>query len=166
MLLDDGTNDPLVRADHGRLVAAAERADIRVSVVQHRRGTDVDRYAALLQTGMFAAVYLSVGLGRSAGVSTARGARPGRLSGLVTEADDELAPAHPGPQPEQRRGDRARSCPTTSADRRRAVAAVREGGGQEVAEQRRPDLAHAPASRPRSPRRGRRTVGGQRGVPR
>ena len=68
VLLDDGTNDPLVRADHGRLVAAAERADVRVSVVQHRRGTDVDRYAALLQTGMFAAVYLSVGLGRSAGV--------------------------------------------------------------------------------------------------
>ena len=33
-------------------------------VVQHRPGDDVDRYAALLQTGMFAAVYLGVGLGR------------------------------------------------------------------------------------------------------
>ena len=47
-------------------IAAAERADIRVTVVQHRTGSDVDRYAALLQTGMFAAVYLAVGLGRSA----------------------------------------------------------------------------------------------------
>ena len=64
VLLDDGTSDPLVRADHGRLVAAAERADVRVSVVQHRSGSEVERYAALLQTGMFAAVYLSVGLGR------------------------------------------------------------------------------------------------------
>ena len=65
VLLDDGNNDPLIRADHGRLVAAAERADVRVSVVQHRSGSDVDRYAALLQTGMFAAVYLSVGLRRT-----------------------------------------------------------------------------------------------------
>ena len=56
---------PLVRADHGRLVAAAERADVRSSVVQHDRGSEVERYAALLQTGMFAAVYLSVGLGRA-----------------------------------------------------------------------------------------------------
>ncbi len=68
VLLDDGTSDPLVRADHGRLVAAAERADVRVTVVEHRRGSDVERYAALLQTGMFAAVYLSVGLGRTTAV--------------------------------------------------------------------------------------------------
>src|SRR3954470_10320819 len=68
VLLDDGNSDPLVRSDHGRLVAAAERADVRVTVLQHRRGSDVDRYAALLQTGMFAAVYLSVGLGRTSSV--------------------------------------------------------------------------------------------------
>ncbi|SEQ01036.1 SIS domain-containing protein [Microlunatus flavus] len=65
VLLDDGNSSPVVRADHGRLVAAAERADVRASVVQHRHGSDVERYAALLQTGMFAAVYLSVGLGRT-----------------------------------------------------------------------------------------------------
>ena len=65
VLLDDGNSDPLVRADHGRLVAAAERNDVRVSPLQHRTGSDVERYVALLQTGMFSAVYLSVGLGRT-----------------------------------------------------------------------------------------------------
>ena len=65
VLLDDGNIDPLVRADQGRLVAAAERNDVRVAPVQHRTGSDVERYATLLQTGMFTAVYLSVGLGRA-----------------------------------------------------------------------------------------------------
>ena len=65
MLLEDGHADPVVRADRGRLVATAERNDVRVSLVQHREGSDVERYVALLQTGMFAAVYLSVGLGRA-----------------------------------------------------------------------------------------------------
>ncbi len=67
MLLEDGNADPVVAADRARLLATAERNDVRVSPVQHREGTDVERYAALLQTGMFAAVYLSVGLGRAGG---------------------------------------------------------------------------------------------------
>ena len=65
MLLDDGNNDSLIRSDHARLVAAAERNDVRVCIIAHWQGSDVERYATLLQTGMFAAVYLSVGLGRS-----------------------------------------------------------------------------------------------------
>ncbi len=64
VLLDDGNNDGTIRSDHTRLVVAAERNDIRVCPVAHHNGTDVERYAALLQTGMFAAVYLSIGLGR------------------------------------------------------------------------------------------------------
>ncbi len=64
VLLDDGNNDSIIRTDHTRLLAAADRNDIRVCPVAHRNGTDVERYAALLQTGMFGAVYLSVGLGR------------------------------------------------------------------------------------------------------
>jgi len=32
--------------------------------VQHASGSDVERYATVLQTGMYAAVYLAVGLGR------------------------------------------------------------------------------------------------------
>ena len=62
--MDDGNDDALIRSDHARLLAAAERNDIRVCPIAHRSGSDVERYAGLLQTGMFAAVYLSVGLGR------------------------------------------------------------------------------------------------------
>ena len=65
-LLDDGNHDPIIRTDHTRLVAAAERNDVRVTTVAHQTGSDVERYATLLQTGMFSAVYLAVGLGRSA----------------------------------------------------------------------------------------------------
>ena len=65
VLLDDGNTESLIRTDHQRLAAAAERNDIRVCPIAHWSGSDVERYATLLQTGMFAAVYLAVGLGRS-----------------------------------------------------------------------------------------------------
>ena len=65
LLLDDGNRDPLIRSDQGRLAAAADRTEIRVCPIVHDRGSDVERYAALLQTGMYTAVYLSVGLGRT-----------------------------------------------------------------------------------------------------
>lgn len=64
VLLDDGNDDPHIRAAQTRLVAAADRNEIRVCKVVHRQGSDVERYATLLQTGMFGAVYLAVGLGR------------------------------------------------------------------------------------------------------
>lgn len=65
VLLDDGNSESLIRTDHQRLVTSAERNDIRVCTIAHWSGSDVERYATLLQTGMFAAVYLAVGLGRS-----------------------------------------------------------------------------------------------------
>ena len=68
VLLDDGSHDALVRRDRNRLKAAAEHQDIRVCTISHTAGADVERYATLLQTGMFAAVYLAVGLGRYAEV--------------------------------------------------------------------------------------------------
>jgi len=64
VLLDDGSQDSLVRRDLNRLRAAAEHQDVRVCTVSQHHGSDVERYARLLQTGMFAAVYLAVGLGR------------------------------------------------------------------------------------------------------
>ncbi|WP_375432674.1 SIS domain-containing protein [uncultured Friedmanniella sp.] len=64
VLLDDGSQDALVRRDLRRLMAAAEHQDIRVATISHHAGSEVERYAALLQTGLFAAVYLAVGLGR------------------------------------------------------------------------------------------------------
>jgi hypothetical protein len=65
VLLDDGNTESLIRSDHQRLVSAAERNEVRVCPIAHWSGSDVERYASLLQTGMFAAVYLAVGLGRS-----------------------------------------------------------------------------------------------------
>jgi phosphoglucose isomerase-like protein len=64
VLLDDGSQDSLVRRDLNRLRAAAEHQDIRICTVAHRHGSDVERYVTLLQTGMFASIYLAVGLGR------------------------------------------------------------------------------------------------------
>jgi hypothetical protein len=65
LLLDDGNNEAIIRSDHERLLAAAELNDVRVCTIAHWTGSDVERYASLLQTGMYAAVYLAVGLGRS-----------------------------------------------------------------------------------------------------
>lgn len=64
VILDDGNPEEPIKTAQARLQAAAERNDIRVCVVQHATGSDVERYATLLQTGMYAAVYLAVGLGR------------------------------------------------------------------------------------------------------
>jgi hypothetical protein len=64
VLLDDGSHDALVRRDHNRLRAAAEHQDTRICTISHHTGSDVERYVRLLQTGMFASVYLAVGLGR------------------------------------------------------------------------------------------------------
>ena len=64
VIVDDGNPEEPIKTAQARLQAAAERNDIRVCVVQHAHGSDVERYATLLQTGMYAAVYLAVGLGR------------------------------------------------------------------------------------------------------
>jgi hypothetical protein len=64
VVMDDGNGDALIRAAQTRLTAAAERNDVRVCLVAHRSGSDVERYVTLLQTGMFASVYFAVGLGR------------------------------------------------------------------------------------------------------
>ena len=64
VMLDDGNLDDPIRVAQNRLMGAADRNDIRVCRIAHPSGSDVERYAALLQTGMFAAVYLAVGLGR------------------------------------------------------------------------------------------------------
>ncbi len=64
VVLDDGNADAIGRSAQTRLTAAAERNDVRVCLVAHRSGSDVERYVTLLQTGMFASVYFAVGLGR------------------------------------------------------------------------------------------------------
>lgn len=64
VLLDDGTDEELVRTEQHRLREAADRHDVRVCPVRHPHGTDLERYVTLLQTGLYAAVYLAIGLGR------------------------------------------------------------------------------------------------------
>lgn len=62
LVLDDGHGDEMVQVARNRLVAMAEGRDVRVNVVQHHDGSELSRYAALLQTGFYAAAYLEVGL--------------------------------------------------------------------------------------------------------
>lgn len=64
VILDDGTGDQLTNAEQNRLREVADSADIRVCLVQQHSGGDLDRYAGLLQTGLYGAIYLAVGLGR------------------------------------------------------------------------------------------------------
>jgi Bacterial phospho-glucose isomerase C-terminal SIS domain len=64
VVLDDGSDEPPVREQRGRLEEAAREHDVRVETVAAPEGEDVARYAALLATGTYAAAYLRVGLGR------------------------------------------------------------------------------------------------------
>ena len=63
VLLDDGSDDPVQRAERGRLTSAADARGVRVEVVSAEAPGDVARYAELLLSGTYAAEYLSLGLG-------------------------------------------------------------------------------------------------------
>lgn len=65
VVLDDGHGAEAVRAERTRLTALADDRGIRVCLVSHVDGSELARYAALLQTGLYAAAYLAVGLGRA-----------------------------------------------------------------------------------------------------
>lgn len=62
VVLDDDSDDAAVARTRTQLVALAERHDVRVRTVRHAQGNDVERYACLLQHGLFAAAYLRLGL--------------------------------------------------------------------------------------------------------
>jgi hypothetical protein len=66
LVLDDGTEDPVVREQRGRLRAAAAERGVRVERLQAEgegeSGTEVERYASLLLGGTYAAEYLRIGL--------------------------------------------------------------------------------------------------------
>lgn len=64
VILDDGVEDERTGQARRQLEETAERHDVRVHVVRQANGTDVARYAALMQSGRYAAVYLGVALGR------------------------------------------------------------------------------------------------------
>jgi hypothetical protein len=64
ILLDDGADSVAVREGRWRLEAAAEGSRVRIHTITATEGPDVGRFAAVLAMGRFAAIYLSLGLGR------------------------------------------------------------------------------------------------------
>lgn len=62
LVLDDGADDPVVREQRARLLAAAAERGVRVEVVTTDATTEVARYASLMLSGTYAAEYLRIGL--------------------------------------------------------------------------------------------------------
>ena len=62
LLFDDGTDDPVVSEDRGRLQAAAASHGVRVEKVTTEAATEVARYASLVLSGRYGAEYLRLGL--------------------------------------------------------------------------------------------------------
>jgi hypothetical protein len=62
LILDDGTEEASIREERGRLSSTAQAHDVRVRTIKSVEGSDVARYAALLNTGLYAATYLGIGL--------------------------------------------------------------------------------------------------------
>jgi hypothetical protein len=63
VLLDDGTQDSVVRVQRGRLMTGAEAHGVRVKTLTCDHGPEIARYASLLSQGSYAAAYLGIGLG-------------------------------------------------------------------------------------------------------
>jgi hypothetical protein len=61
LVLDDGSEDAVVREQGGRLRAAADERGVRVETVTTDAPTEVARYASLLLSGTYAAEYLRLG---------------------------------------------------------------------------------------------------------
>jgi hypothetical protein len=64
VVLDDGSDDPSVREQRGRLVTEAEGRRIRVEQVSGSGAGELACYASLLHQGRYAAAYLGIALGR------------------------------------------------------------------------------------------------------
>ncbi|WP_310529492.1 SIS domain-containing protein [Nocardioides sp.] len=62
VVLDDGAEDPVVREQRGRLLAAAASRGARTETLTAEADTEVARYASLMLQGAYAAEYLRLGL--------------------------------------------------------------------------------------------------------
>lgn len=63
IVVDDGTDDQVIREERGRLAATAERQGVRVEIIACDQGSEVSRYATILALGSFMALYTGVALG-------------------------------------------------------------------------------------------------------
>jgi len=66
IVLDDGSEETTIRMTRSRLLAEAEQNGVRHRILECHDGGPVSRYASLLTRGQYAAVYLGLGLGRTA----------------------------------------------------------------------------------------------------
>ena len=64
LILDDGTEEASIREQRGRLISTARGSGIHPQTIGATDGPEMARYAALLNTGLYAATYLGVGLAR------------------------------------------------------------------------------------------------------
>lgn len=62
LVLNDMTDSPEMANQRRQLIAAAQAHDVRVCALDAGHGSDVDRYVALLQKGLYGAAYLRIGL--------------------------------------------------------------------------------------------------------
>ncbi len=62
LILDDGSDEPVVREQTGELKSAAARHGVRVETLTTTAEAEVGRYSSLLLTGTYAAEYLRIGL--------------------------------------------------------------------------------------------------------
>ncbi|HRI98887.1 MAG TPA: hypothetical protein PLZ93_24890 [Nocardioides sp.] len=62
LVLDDDSEEPVVREQRGRLLAAAASRGVRVETVRSDAPSEVARYASLLLSGTYGAEYLRVAL--------------------------------------------------------------------------------------------------------
>jgi hypothetical protein len=62
VVLDDGSDEPVVREQRGRLLATASSRGVRVETVSTDAPSELARYASLLLSGRYGAEYLRVGL--------------------------------------------------------------------------------------------------------
>lgn len=67
VIVEDGLGDEASDEAREALEANAQHADVRASVVEHTRGCAMERYATVLQRGLFAAAYLQIGEGNVRG---------------------------------------------------------------------------------------------------
>lgn len=65
LVLDDGSAEPVVRQERGRLLAAAGQRGMWTQTLSAEEGSEMARYAALLSNGSYVAHYLGIGLGRA-----------------------------------------------------------------------------------------------------
>jgi hypothetical protein len=65
LILDDGTEEASIREQRGHLMSVAGTRTIRVQTISASEGPEMARYASLLNTGLYAATYLGIGLARN-----------------------------------------------------------------------------------------------------